>query len=163
MSQIKDFWVTPANPPDLDTAQPESHNSENCTNQTSLIEFLCSSLSILWKDWPKQMNATALNIDSGRFSLSGTCPHCGGYSAFIMVGQPHAVELTTTARRLYSVMRCQICLDFILGSVIHDVANQVVLYHKHYPLGRPNDTVDENVPKSIAGDFSEAMRCHWVK
>lgn len=31
-----------------------------------------------------------------------------------------------------------------------------------YPVGTPNDKVDENVPQGIAADFSEALRCDWI-
>ncbi len=32
-----------------------------------------------------------------------------------------------------------------------------------YPLGKPNDFVDETVPPEIASDFREALRCQWIE
>jgi hypothetical protein len=37
------------------------------------------------------------------------------------------------------------------------------MYHSHYPLGKPDDSVDELVPCEIASDFSEAIRCKWMR
>jgi hypothetical protein len=35
-------------------------------------------------------------------------------------------------------------------------------YKLHYPLGTPDDTVADEIPRHIASDFSEALRCRWV-
>jgi hypothetical protein len=36
-------------------------------------------------------------------------------------------------------------------------------YEAHYPLGKPNDSVDLTVPEKIAEDFREALRCQWIR
>jgi len=32
-----------------------------------------------------------------------------------------------------------------------------------FPLGSPNDAVDQNIPSEIAEDFREALRCEWIR
>jgi hypothetical protein len=36
------------------------------------------------------------------------------------------------------------------------------VYDVHYPLGKPRDTVAEEIPNEIKPDFKEALRCRWV-
>jgi hypothetical protein len=36
-------------------------------------------------------------------------------------------------------------------------------YEAHYPLGTPDDKVADEIPRDIASDFSEALRCQSVK
>ncbi len=158
MSQSSDLWV---NSP-IDTARDEGDNSSESMAQTSLITLLCDSLTVLWKDWPKDMELSVLSSSEWKFSLRGVCPHCHSKSAFLMVGQQHVETLksSTNKARVASVMQCQGCLQFILGLAIRKFDNWA--YESHYPIGMPDDTVDELVPEDIAADFAEAMRCLFV-
>ena len=110
--------------------------------------------------------------------LRGICPHCRNKSAFTEAGHFHYVEQIREGSYSgwwihYSVLQCQGCLDFILGVVrVRETELASTLgkqtrrytysYVKHYPLGTPDDSVSEDVPKEIADDFSEALRCRWV-
>jgi hypothetical protein len=157
MSQTRDLWVSPEI---LDTAQPESHNSENYANQPSLIEFLCGSLSILWKEWPKQMECTVLDDANKKFSMTGKCPHNIHDSVFTLVTSVHHFERHNYA----AVLECQGCRGLILGIAYRSGTNNW-LYGTHYPLGKPDDSVASEVMvanPTIASDFSEALRCLWV-
>jgi hypothetical protein len=60
-------------------------------------------------------------------------------------------------------MRCQGCYKFILGLAEFSGGNAPPIHLEHYPLGWPDASVDKHVPPSIAADFSEALRCLWVK
>jgi len=59
-------------------------------------------------------------------------------------------------------MQCQGCLKFILG-LVGDTSAGTWEYMEHYPIGKPDDSVDESVPEEIANDFAEAMRCLWIE
>jgi hypothetical protein len=37
-----------------------------------------------------------------------------------------------------------------------------LIFVAFYPLGTFNDRVDPDVPRAIAGDFSEGLRCNWI-
>jgi hypothetical protein len=63
-----------------------------------------------------------------------------------------------------SAMQCQGCLEFILSIIVHNLSTgrleSDVVY---YPLGKPDDSVSEDVPEPMRSDFSESLRCRWVK
>ena len=166
MSQTKDLWV---NSP-VDTYSSAGDNPGKNPTPDDLVTLLCGSLAVLWKDWPKQMELTELEPDSGKFSLSGECPHCRLGSVFIQVTSIHAVELETEHRQRLAVgMQCQGCLGHILAIAlkIRRYTNQppTLTYFTHYPLGKPDDSVPEEVAAAspvIASDFAEALRCLWV-
>lgn len=63
---------------------------------------------------------------------------------------------------LCAAMQCQGCREFILG-IVRRAGNDLFKYQAHFPLGTPDDSVNENVPSNIGLDFSEALRCFWVK
>jgi hypothetical protein len=72
------------------------------------------------------------------------------------------IEAARYVFRHCAAMQCQGCRQFILGLVGATKAN-LLEYIKHYPLGSPDDAVDESVPQAIADDFAEAKRCVWIK
>jgi len=67
---------------------------------------------------------------------------------------------------LVSAARCEACKKWVLI-----IGHRVAQNHPSgsvtvYPLGKPNDTVAaevEQAAKSVAADFSEALRCQWIK
>jgi len=150
--------------------QSVDNASENL-NQVgrSLLSFLCDSLACLWKDWPKHMKLTELEAESGKFSLRGECPHCQQASVFIQVTTVHAEEIEERLQRLAVGMQCQGCLEHILAITLKQREYNKpsrLLYAAHYPLGKPDDSVAEEVAAAnpiIALDFAEALRCVWVK
>lgn len=110
------------------------------------------------------MDLTVLDKDKNKFSLNGVCPHCRRDSVFMIVAGPYT-EHTDAFRYVYlhcAAMRCQGCLEFILG-LVGETRGKTFEYMEHYPLGKPDDSVDKNVPKNIAADFAEAKRCLWVE
>ena len=154
------------NPPHdyaLDKVRGEAENAPEGTPPSGrgLIKFLCRSLAILWKNWPRDMKATLIDGKTNRFSLSGRCPHCGLNSVFITVIEPHTTHVGTQIYEFAATMQCQGCLKYILGIVMKQFNK--LIYQEHYPLGTPDDSVDKSVPANIAADFSEALRCLWVK
>jgi len=44
-----------------------------------------------------------------------------------------------------------------------DHTSRQARYVAHHPMGSPDDKVPEEVPENIRADFSEALRCQWVK
>lgn len=165
MSQIKDLWV---NSP-VDTHSSAGDNPGEKPTPDDLITFLCGSLAILWKDWPKQMKLTTLEAESGKFSLRGECPHCQQGTVFIQVTSVSAEEIEQRYQRLAVGMQCQGCLEHILAVVMktrQPGKPSTLAYVQHYPLGKPDDSVAEEVAAAnpvIASDFAEALRCLWVK
>ena len=163
MSQSSDLWVNQS----LDTCSGTGDNSaENFTpDNQSLLTFLCRSLAVLWKEWSKHMNLTELQAESGKFSLRGDCPHCQTAAVFIQITNVHVEQVDSYLQRLAVGMQCQGCLEYILAIALKNAspAQRVNLrYVAHYPLGKPDDSVDSNVPRDIAADFAEALRCEWV-
>lgn len=125
-----------------------------------LAEFLRASAGPLWKDWPMEMRCTALDANSRQFSLNGECPHCRRAAVFMIVAGPHAEGVGAHQWRLCAAMQCQGCLKYILGIVLQQSGPWN--YIEHYPLGKPDDRVAEEIPPNIAADFREALRCRWV-
>jgi hypothetical protein len=57
-------------------------------------------------------------------------------------------------------MQCQGCLDYILAVFTQD--QYQFTYAKHYPLGKPDENVAQEIPPHIQEDFKEALRCMFV-
>lgn len=150
----------------VDTLSDAVDNAGQSHTPDDLITLLCRSLAVLWKDWPKQMKLTELEAPSGKFSLSGTCPHCQQGTVFIQVTNVFQDKVGQWEYRLAVGMQCQGCLDCVLAIALktaHPNHTTKLTYLAHYPVGKPNDSVDTNVPEDIAEDFAEAMRCLWIK
>ena len=99
------------------------------------------------------------------FSLTGECPHCHCLSVFHLVtsvhqsSNPQMPEIST----LCAGMRCIGCEKYILGIVEkQSTGSMELIYKEHYPLGKPNDKVPTEIPKNIALDYTEAIRCRWI-
>jgi len=96
---------------------------------------------------------------------SGVCPHCGDRSYFKPVTAAYQ-ELNGGMQILCNAAQCEACKKFAL--VVGERNTAVgrpgpFMLKAFYPLGKPNDTVDPAVPKGIAEDFREALRCWWVE
>jgi len=135
-----------------------------------IMEVLCQHVSVLWKEWPMDMTAVTQGPPYGLFTLRGTCPHCREIAGFILVVSPthpntggvtFSEEAHGPAQRMWGIMRCQSCLDLILACAVKDGGGRWI-YMRHYPLGKPDDSVNEHIPLDIAVDFKEALRCRWV-
>jgi len=132
-------------------------------SQASLIDVLCGSVAVLWRDWPRPMEVASAG--EGGFVLTGECPHCCRPVAFTSVGRSHTEE-QDGRKRMIGALQCCGCHKYILGIICYSVPGPSPcrwFYEAHYPLGEPNDSVSEHVPETIAADFKEALRCHWVK
>lgn len=156
----------------------------NATLQTKvgLLEFLRPHLTVLWREWPMDMQVTGLRDLHGtttQFSLHGTCPHCRHKTVFICISDnlvhQEPLEGKPGWEQWCSAMRCQGCKKFILGIVwvkatklnarpagARSEYHHEFKYVDHYPVGTSDDSVAEEVPPHIAKDFREALRCRWV-
>src|SRR5687768_14727926 len=133
MSQSNDLWVNSS----VDTTSGKDDNPGENPTPDDLIEFLCESLAILWKDWPKHMECTIFDDANRRFSLTGGCPHKPHDSVFVQVTSVHQFD-----KHLYAAaMECQGCRGLILGVARRNGTNNWS-YETHYPLGTPDDSVD---------------------
>ena len=70
-------------------------------------------------------------------------------------------------RRVYAILRCQGCQESLLGIIdqwndSRSGERDAMVYVKHYPMGKPDDDVPEEIPEHIAADYVEALRCRWV-
>lgn len=135
------------------------------SDRCSVIDFICDLLAVLWKDWSRKMELSS--IGESAFILRGECPHCHHLASFPTVSKPYIEGWGTVGARQIGVACCQACHGYILG-IIGSVpdpghfSRQVFAYQTHYPLGVPNDSVAEEIPKDIAPDFREALRCYSV-
>lgn len=99
---------------------------------------------------------------NNQLGANGTCPHCDTQSYF----HPVATHIESTgghAQRGVSAAKCQNCKKFVLVQGSRGSANTAFVLDAVYPLGRPKDAVDPTVPVAIGADFSEALRCQWIK
>ncbi len=128
---------------------------------SQLANLLGETATFLWKGWPKDMRLSRYGDDS--FVLSGQCPHCRKEAAFQTVTAIYK-EQSDNGQRMISALQCVACNKFILGIVKADLIglHTAWAYETHYPLGKPNDKLPEEIPPSIAADFSEGIRCRWV-
>lgn len=109
------------------------------------------------------MNVSSVRPDSNGFKLWGECPHCSPVqSAFETVTNTFETRNGSGPLVLIAVARCVACHKCILAAIQYD-SQGFWKYAFHYPLGKPNDTLDKNIPKNIASDFGEALRCQWIK
>ena len=125
----------------------------------NLIELICGSVAILWKEWPKDMELS--KVEHGGFVLKGKCPYCGNQAAFPTVTDPYR-EGSGNEQRLIAVARCIACEEYILA-LLRIEERFGWIYDCHYPLDKPNDTLSEDIPLEIRSDFKEAMRAEWIK
>ena len=126
----------------------------------------------LWKEWPMDMKPRLGDWQQMSFSMSGTCPHCLNKAVFYKVaGDSHQIADTSKGAsrnefRVAAIMRCAGCSEYILGIVMIALpvgTNGQIFYEAHYPVGRPDETVADEVPEHIKPDFREALRCIWVE
>src|SRR2546425_8221880 len=109
MSQPSECRVIFGSNESLDRLSPQEDNALEKTSpdELSLIEFLCDSLAILWKDWPKDMRVNNLGHD--RFTLRGVCPHCGENSVFALATNVATRPVGSQQEELCGAMQCQGC------------------------------------------------------
>jgi hypothetical protein len=105
------------------------------------------------------MEAVMINAQQQQFSLRGICPHCNRDSAFLLVT---SVAMQDQATIWIAGMQCQACMKNILGIAYYNQNSGVFHYVVHYPLGKPDDDVADEIPDHIKPDFKEALRCLWV-
>jgi hypothetical protein len=103
------------------------------------------------------MQVSTSNAQQGQVTLRGTCPHCKRESVFLLVTSLG----TGLGGSRVGGMQCQGCLAYILGVVIQN--HHAFVYQAHFPLGKPDDTVADEIPEHIKPDFKEALRCLWVE
>jgi hypothetical protein len=60
-------------------------------------------------------------------------------------------------------MWCPGCHNYVLAVVKRNPDSNYFIYEAHYPVGTPDDSVADDIPSHIKPDFSEALRCRWVK
>jgi hypothetical protein len=105
------------------------------------------------------MEAVFISAQQRQFTLRGICPHCNRDSAFLLIT---SVAIQDQATRWIAGMQCQACMNNILGIAFYNQNSGAFHYVAHYPLGKPDDNVADEVPDHIKPDFKEALRCLWV-
>ena len=131
-----------------------------------LTHALEQSLSTFWPCY----NATVqiVNFPEHGFQMigaSGDCPHCNSKCYFKPVTNSHR-ELHGSLQTLCNAAQCEACKQFVLVVGERNTAaggNVPFNLKGFHPLGRPDDRVDPAVPKEIAEDFREALRCRFVE
>lgn len=133
----------------------------------SLIQVLARSFATLWPCYDLRMEI--VNFPQQNFDLvgaSGVCPHCYAKAYFKPVTSAYG-ELQGSYQRLCNAAQCEACKKFVLVVGLRNMTiagrNTPFNLEALYPLGKPNDSVDAAVPKEIADDFREALRCRWIE
>jgi len=130
-------------------------------NVQTLWKLLGESAALLWKDWPKNMEAVFITDQEHKYTLRGECPHCLHSAVFMPVTSTYFEEIGSHVTHWICGMQCQGCQNYIL-SIVQCFNNRSLTYITHYPIGKPNDNVAPEIPVHIAADFKEALRCLWV-
>jgi hypothetical protein len=98
----------------------------------------------------------------------GNCPHCNSMSVFEPLGLPHyETRIDPQGGQSFNfiaqVTQCIGCKNFVMiVGTNRGPSNRPFILKSSAPLGQPRDEVDPAVPKFIAADFSEAIRCEWI-
>ena len=93
----------------------------------------------------------------------GVCPHCSHLSYFQPVTSAYA-DPGAHGLRMCNAAQCQSCKEYVLVVGKRGAAGQTPYnLEACYPLGKPNDHVEDAVPLPIRPDFAEALRCQWIK
>jgi hypothetical protein len=93
---------------------------------------------------------------------SGDCPHCLTKSYFSPLATHQEQIPASGVVTIVSAARCESCKNFILVIGLKNAGTAEFNLMAAYPMGKPKDDVDASVPKQIADDFSEAIRCRWI-
>jgi hypothetical protein len=96
-----------------------------------------------------------------KVGATGICPHCDARSVFNPVSQfiergKHGYSLIVCA------VRCIGCKEFMLVRGSRMTSDGEWQAEAFYPLGTPNQNVDEHIPTQIRDDFKEALRCRFI-
>ena len=120
-------------------------------------------LSILWGDWLPN-NMEFLNGGKESFRLGGKCPYpkCGLESVFLSVTKPYVQKEHSLRETLTAACECSGCGRCILVIIAVRPGNSLYCT-EHYPLETTDDSLPEEIPEEVSGDFKEALRCHWIK
>ncbi len=129
----------------------------------SLIDLLKYLASLLWGCYNGHMDVVNRDPSKRQIGLRGDCPHCSHTSYFQAVTTPYVEPLGSGPDRICVATQCQSCGQYVLAIAKRPGSGMPYNYEAHYPLGKPNDSVDEAVPTEIRPDFSEALRCHWIQ
>jgi hypothetical protein len=135
--------------------------SFKATEGCDLFDLLQYTALFLWKDWPRDMEVVCLG--NKNFTFRGTCPHCSHSSVFMQI--TNVAEKPSGYENILHwivAMQCQGCLKYILGIVFYAEYGGSVNYGGHFPLGKPDETVADEIPDHIKPDFKEALRCRFV-
>lgn len=146
----------------------------------SLVSFLVELAPFHF--WPYNGGEMKIvNFEQQKFaemSVSGECPHCSVASHFKQVVLHRETPIFTANanrfdQRAASVCECASCKQFVLVIGTRTSATGAHLLDGHvnapfvlvaaYPIGKPKDAVDKNVPREVAEDFREAQRCHFIE
>jgi hypothetical protein len=95
---------------------------------------------------------------------SGTCPHCAATSYFKPTGAGYSEDRPTNQNHVIcNGAQCESCKEFVLVvGVRARGSNSAYALRNVFPVGKPNENVEDGVPAPIAADFKEALRCRWV-
>ena len=100
-----------------------------------------------------------------QIGASGECPHCATKSYFRPVSSAY-MDQKNGVHRVANVGQCENCKQFVLIEGIRSTIQSAAQLVGVYPMGKPNDSIAAEVQENaaeVAADFSEALRCHWIK
>ena len=98
---------------------------------------------------------------SDRIDGRGVCPYCDYPSYFTMHGGAHTCHLEGSYH-FRCICECQNCRRPILLVCEKGTSQSTYGYSAHYPTGKPNEIISDDIPEEIGIDFKEALRCQFV-
>ena len=118
--------------------------------------------------WSYNGRMNIVNFPGGhnsRVGAGGVCPHCSVMAFHSPVPGAH-VETQGDIDVICQPVQCEPCKGFglVIGHRPGGSGNNIPWeFREYYPPGKPDDSVDKAAPKDIAADFSEALRCRYIK
>jgi hypothetical protein len=103
------------------------------------------------------------DLQFNQIGASGPCPHCAVTSLFKPIASCVQRSQQNASITVVSATQCESCKQFALVIGQSQGLNQASRLIAFYPLGKPRDAVDPSVPKPIADDFAEALRCQHIQ
>ncbi len=101
------------------------------------------------------------NMNEEKIDGRGVCPHCDYPSYFRKEGGAQVYK-GEDGNYIRCIGECQNCREPILLIGNRQHSTGAYRYFVHYPTGKPNEIVSDEIPERVGTDFREALRCQFV-
>jgi len=132
-------------------------------NIAAFLDCIANRLPVCLWQYEGQMKV--VNFPESGFNqvgASGDCPHCSTVNSYF-----RPLVSSDNGYRMVSAARCETCKEFVLivGEKKHVGMGQGQPCEsvEVYPLGKPKQLANKDIPIAVANDFNEALRCQFIE